>query len=120
MFDHVGLRVRDLAASRRLYSAALAPIGYVVGPQDGGMVGTLGWLAQHPRCGSPLTTTAAARTVAVRSPNRDAVVAFHKAALAAGARDNGAPGLRADYGPSYYAAFIIDLDGNNIEAVCLT
>lgn len=118
MFDHVGLRVRDLAASRRLYSAALTPIGYVVGPQDGGMVG-IGpagapalWLAADDNGGGA--------HVALRSPNRDAVVAFHKAALAAGARDNGAPGLRPDYGPSYYAAFIIDLDGNNIEAVCLT
>jgi predicted lactoylglutathione lyase len=57
--------------------------------------------------------------IAFVAPDRKAVDAFHKAGLKAGGKDNGAPGLRADYSPKYYAAFIIDADGNNVEAVCL-
>ena len=56
--------------------------------------------------------------LALTASNAESVKAFHAAGLAAGARDNGAPGLRPDYGPNYFAAFVIDLDGNNIEAVC--
>lgn len=116
VFDHVKLLVSDPAASRHLYEAALAPLGLrVVAAWDDGSFGfgveddDAFWLAP----GSP---TRGAH-VAIAAPDRDAVDAFHAAALAAGASDNGAPGLRPRYHPDYYAAFVIDLDGHNLEAV---
>lgn len=119
MYDHVGLRVRDLEASLRFYEAALAPLGHVLGPRDGSSAG-LGpagapalWL--HDAEG----TTGKGAHVAFRAPSRTAVERFHEAGLRAGGRDNGAPGPRPDYGPAYYAAFLIDPDGNNVEAVCM-
>jgi len=120
MYDHIGLRVSDLGASLTFYQAALAPLGHVVGSQDAGTAG-LGprdapalWL-HLVRKGNP----GSAAHVAFRATSRAAVDAFHAAGLKAGGRDNGAPGLRADYSPTYYAAFLIDPDGNNVEAVCL-
>ena len=118
MFDHFGLRVRDLEASARFYEAALKPLGHVAGARGETYAGfgpadaPALWLHPEPgRAGSGCHIALAAR-------NRAAVDAFHAAGLKAGAKDNGAPGLRPDYGPTYYAAFLIDLDGNNIEAVC--
>ena len=117
MFDHIGFRVRDVAASRKFYLAALAPLGIGVAMEHGGGVG-LGrggkpqmWLSQGEAPASPLHLAFAART-------RGEVDAFYAAALAAGATDNGAPGLRPHYHPNYYGAFAIDPDGHNIEAVC--
>ena len=117
MFDHIGFRVRDVGASRKFYLAALAPLGVGVAMEAGGHVG-LGrggkpqlWLSQGDPPASPLHLAFAAR-------NRAEVDAFHAAALAAGAKDNGAPGLRPHYHPNYYGAFAIDPDGHNIEAVC--
>lgn len=116
MFDHVGLRVSDLAASKRFYRAALAPLGHVAGFEDDTSAGF------GPEGAPALWLYAAKRTpagthVAFRAKDRKAVDAFYEAALAQGGRDNGKPGLRADYSPTYYAAFVIDPDGNNVEAV---
>lgn len=117
MYDHIGLRVKDLEASARFYEAALKPLGHVLNSNDasGAGLGPRGesalWL--YPAKGGPGTH------VAFRAPDRAAVDRFHKAGLAAGGRDNGAPGLRKDYGPRYYAAFLLDPDGNNVEAVFL-
>ena len=117
MLDHLGLRVSDYQASKQFFGAALAPLGYTVLMEFGGATAGLGaegkpdfWITQS-RPVSPIH-------VAFASPDRATVDAFHKAALAAGAHDNGAPGLRPEYHPHYYGAFVYDPDGNNIEAVC--
>jgi catechol 2,3-dioxygenase-like lactoylglutathione lyase family enzyme len=117
MFDHIGFRVRDLEASRKFYLAALAPLGVglaMEGPNGVGL-GRGGkpslWLSQGEPPVSPLH-------IAFTAKNRAEVDAFHAAALAAGAKDNGAPGLRPHYHPNYYGSFAIDPDGHNIEAVC--
>jgi catechol 2,3-dioxygenase-like lactoylglutathione lyase family enzyme len=117
MFDHIGFAVKDLEASRRFYIAALAPLGAGVAMEFAGHVG-MGrdgkpqlWLSK----GDP---PASRLHLAFKARNRAEVDAFHAAALAAGARDNGAPGLRPHYHPNYYGAFAIDPDGHNIEAVC--
>lgn len=118
MYDHIGLRVRDLEASLRFYEAALAPLGHVLGPRDdlGAGFGPPGgpalWLHRSGGAGG------AGAHVAFRAATRAAVARFHAAGLGAGGRDNGGPGPRPDYGPAYYAAFLIDPDGNNVEAVC--
>ncbi|HET7826000.1 MAG TPA: VOC family protein [Anaeromyxobacter sp.] len=118
MIHHLTLRVTDLAKARALYVAALAPLGYEVLVESEGGVG-LGadenpdlWLVQDPAHVHPMH-------LAFAAPSRQAVDAFHAAALAAGAKDNGGPGLRAHYHATYYAAFVLDDDGNNIEAVTL-
>jgi catechol 2,3-dioxygenase-like lactoylglutathione lyase family enzyme len=116
MYDHIGLRVKDLEASVRLYEALLTPLTHVLCSKDtsGAGFGPPGapalWLISDQKGGGA--------HIALRANSRAAVNAFYQAGLSAGARDNGAPGLRTDYGPNYYAAFLIDLDGNNIEAVC--
>ncbi len=120
MYDHIGLKVANFDAAVRFYQAALEPLGHVMGSQDesGAGFGPPGspalWL--YRVAGSKGSGT----HVAFRAPDRNAVDRFHAAALKAGGRDNGKPGLRADYSPTYYAAFTIDPDGNNVEAVCLT
>jgi catechol 2,3-dioxygenase-like lactoylglutathione lyase family enzyme len=119
MYDHIGLKVVDLDASVRFYQAALAPLGHTLCSRDdsGAGLGPAGspalWLYPAGR------STPAATHIAFRARDRASVDRFHAAGLAAGARDNGPAGLRADYSPTYYAAFLIDPDGNNIEAVCL-
>lgn len=119
MFDHIGLKVKDLAASVRFYEAALAPLGFVLcsrdettagfGPKDEPAL----WLYADKKA------KPAATHVAFRAKAREAVDGFHAKGLASGGTDNGKPGLRADYSPTYYAAFVTDPDGNNVEAVCL-
>jgi catechol 2,3-dioxygenase-like lactoylglutathione lyase family enzyme len=119
--DHIALNVRDYAASRAFYERALAPLGYRVVTEAGNPSKACGfvrtgdvaelWIAQREPFG-------AGTHIAFMATDRAAVDAFHAAALAAGGRDNGAPGLREDYDPTYYAAFVHDPDGNNVEAVC--
>jgi catechol 2,3-dioxygenase-like lactoylglutathione lyase family enzyme len=118
MFDHVGLSVVDLEPSVRFYTAALAPLGFSLCSRDQGSAG-FGppdapqlWLYQKG-------AGAAATHLAFRAKSRMEVQRFHAAALAAGGRDHGAPAVRADYSPDYYAAFVLDPDGNNLEAVCM-
>lgn len=120
MIDHLGLHVRDLARSANFYAAALAPLGMVAGYRDETCAG-------FGPPGSPVlwlyvdaAAVAAAVHVALRAHDADAVRAFHRAALAAGGRDHGAPGIRADYAADHFAAFVRDPDGNNIEAVAFT
>jgi catechol 2,3-dioxygenase-like lactoylglutathione lyase family enzyme len=121
MIDHVSIGVRDLAASGRFYDAALAPLGYTClarfdGTQGYGREAPAFWVSasDHPVPADP----SSGLHLCFTAPTRAAVDAFHAAALAAAGRDNGAPGLRADYGPDYYAAFVIDPDGYRIEAYC--
>lgn len=113
MYDHIGLRVRDVEVARRFYKATLEALGLV---EDGsGAFGPAGapglWLHEEKH-------SAGGAHVAFRAKDRDAVARFHAAGLAAGGRDNGKPGLRPDYSPCYFAAFLVDPDGNNVEAVC--
>lgn len=128
MLDHMTFRVSDIARSKAFYAAALAPLGYAVqfeGRFDGSNIVGLGvraaaaatidtWLVDGV---SPLSTGC---HLAWRADSRAAVDAFHAAALAHGGADNGAPGLRPHYHADYYGAFVIDPDGNNVEAVCHT
>ncbi|AKU95503.1 Lactoylglutathione lyase [Labilithrix luteola] len=115
MFDHLGLAVKELKASVRFYQAVLAPLGFVL---DGS--GTGFGPPNAPALWLYETTNARGTAhVAFRAANRKAVERFHQEGLKAGARDNGKPGVRADYSPNYYAAFLIDPDGNNVEAVYL-
>ena len=109
LVDHVHLRVRDLAASRRFYEGALAPLGHVVrdGPD---------WFAVDELFVSSDGEPTAGLHIAFQAADEEAVRAFYAAALAVGGRDNGAPGERS-YHPGYYAAFVLDPDGTNVEAV---
>ena len=112
--DHVTIDVSDLAASRRFYAAAFEPFEAREVSSDGGFgYGPAGSEDLWIRQGSPTGLV----HIAIAAPSREHVDRFHRAALAAGGRDNGAPGLRPRYHPSYYDAFVLDPDGNNIEAV---
>lgn len=118
MYDHIGLRTPNLAKALAFFEAALAPLGHELTYQDDA---TAGFGKKDGATGLWLHGDAKAGTgahVAFTAPSRDAVDAFYAAAMAAGGTDNGIPGLRADYSPTYYAAFVIDPDGNNVEAVC--
>ena len=119
MIDHAGVTVANVARSKMFYRAALAPLGYTmlmeweqfagfgVAPKPDFWIGQ--GVPNEPRV-----------HVAFRADTRAMVDAFHRAALAAGGRDNGAPGLRPHYHENYYGAFVLDPDGHNIEAVCHT
>ncbi len=119
MFDHVGLNVRDFAVSREFYRRALEPLGLTETAAfeewQAAAFGREGeyafWVAQREPYGT-------GTHVAFAAGDRATVDAFHAAALAAGGTDNGAPGIREQYHPTYYGAFVLDPDGNNIEAVC--
>lgn len=118
MIDHVSIKVKDVEQAKAFYEAALAPLGYARGIEyPGGMQllveGEPGdvWVAPLPEGVEAVPTH-----VALRAADAAAVDAFYEAALAAGGTDNGAPGPR-DYHPGYYAAFVYDPEGNNIEAV---
>ena len=125
MIDHVGFPVSDYARAKAFYEKALAPLGYSV---------IMEVTAEQTESGSPAAGFGRDNKpdfwiggegglkgqihVALTVSDRAAVDAFHKAGLAAGGRDNGAPGLRPHYHPNYYAAFVLDPDGHNIEVVC--
>jgi predicted lactoylglutathione lyase len=119
MYDHIGLHVKDLDTSVRFYQAALAGLGHVLCSQDasGAGLGPDGapalWLYADKG------TKAPGVHLAFQAKNRAAVDKFYSDGIKAGGKDNGKPGLRADYSPTYYAAFLTDPDGNNVEAVCL-
>jgi catechol 2,3-dioxygenase-like lactoylglutathione lyase family enzyme len=123
MIDHIGFPVSDYARSKSFYEKALAPLGYTLIME----IAETG--SGSPACGfgkdgkpdfwiggeGALTGIL---HVALAADDRATVDAFHRAALAAGGRDNGAPGLRPHYHPNYYGAFVLDPDGHNVEAVC--
>ena len=113
MYDHVGLRLKSVEKAERFYQAALEPLGHVKDKSGGfGPAGAPAlWLLASDETGRGVH-------VAFQARSRKAVDAFHAAGLKAGGRDNGKPGLRTDYSPTYYAAFLVDPDGNNVEAVC--
>ena len=125
MIDHVGIVVSDYGTSKAFYLRALAPLGMSLvmeaaadqtesGKPSGGFGPPrrpLFWISASDR-------PAASTHVAFVADSRAQVDAFHATALSAGARDNGAPGLRPHYHPNYYGAFVLDPDGHNIEAVC--
>jgi catechol 2,3-dioxygenase-like lactoylglutathione lyase family enzyme len=117
MFHHIGLRVRDIEAASRLYGAMLAPLGHVPGARDASYAGF--GPEGRPALWLHLDKKGGGAHVALKAPSREAVDRFYAAGLKAGAKDNGAPGLRVDYAPNYYGAFLLDADGNNVEAVCM-
>ena len=126
MIDHIGFPVSDYPRAKAFYIKALAPLGYSLvmevdqeqnSAAPAGGFGANGkpdfWIGGEGGLARPLH-------IAIVAETRAAVDAFYKAALAAGAKDNGAPGIRAHYHPNYYGAFVLDPDGHNIEAVCHT
>ena len=115
VLDHVGLAVADLAATRAFYTAALEPLGFGVVMEFPGVI-ALG-LPQQPELWMHQGAPSAPIHLAFHAADRARVDAFHAAALAVGGTDNGAPGLRPHYHPGYYGAYVLDPDGNNVEAV---
>jgi catechol 2,3-dioxygenase-like lactoylglutathione lyase family enzyme len=118
MLDHTGINVSDFDKSKEFYIKALDPLGYRLIKEFGDSIAGFGidgepdfWM-MHGEVHTPRIH------IAFRAQTREMVSAFYTAALEIGGRDNGAPGLRTHYHPTYYAAFILDLDGHNIEAVC--
>jgi catechol 2,3-dioxygenase-like lactoylglutathione lyase family enzyme len=117
MIDHIKLMVRDVERSRAFYERALAPLGYRVMLEPA--PGQVGFGVERPDFWLGLAPAAPTFAhVAFRVETTDLVDAFHRAALDAGGRDNGAPGMRPQYHPAYYGGFVLDPDGNNVEAVC--
>ena len=120
MFDHVTLNVRHFGASREFYARALNPLG-IEQRKPAEESNTCGfgvngksvdfWIWQREPVGTGVH-------IAFAAASHTAVDAFHAAAIAAGGGDNGAPGIREHYHPNYYSAFVVDPDGNNVEAVC--
>ncbi len=119
MLDHMGFAVSDYGRSRAFYEKTLAPLGFVLVKEPMGQAAGFGedgkasfWIEAQ---GRPVQGRL---HVAFEAKSRDLVDAFHAAAIAAGGTDNGAPGVRDIYHPDYYGAYVLDPDGNNIEAVC--
>jgi catechol 2,3-dioxygenase-like lactoylglutathione lyase family enzyme len=121
MLDHVSIGVRDIPKAKTFYDAALKPLGYSCLSEGEGSLGygkkaVQLWLGAT---GHPVPAdTRSGLHFCFTAPDRKAVDAFHAAALKAGGKDNGKPGIRKDYSPGYYAAFVIDPDGYRIEAYC--
>ena len=120
MIDHAGFTVSDYERSKAFYSGALAPLGMTLVMEPAGRAAGFGkngrpyfWLEADRPCVTQVH-------IAFEAPDRETVDAFHAAALAAGGTDNGGPGVREIYHPHYYGAFVLDPDGNNVEAVCHT
>jgi catechol 2,3-dioxygenase-like lactoylglutathione lyase family enzyme len=118
MIDHVTATVGDFERARDFYVRALEPLGYTKQMEFEEYAAGFGtgdgvpdfWIGKRPERG--------ASHVAFSAPDRATVDRFYEAAMAAGGTDNGAPGIRGDYHPNYYSAYVYDFDGNNIEAVC--
>lgn len=123
MIDHISIRVSNYEASKKFYEAVFAPLGFKLLHEFdfNGKIAGFGmktehgpvaqfWIGQHAQPHS-------GQHIAFTSKDRASVNAFHAAAIAAGGKDNGAPGLRPIYHPNYYGAFVFDPDGNNVEAV---
>jgi predicted lactoylglutathione lyase len=120
MFDHVSLKVQDFPVSVRFYESALTPLGFQLCSRDDTSAG-FGPAGQPALWIQPGGAHAGHGThVALCATNRHAVDDFYACGLRAGGQDNGKPGVHVEYGPSYYAAFLIDPDGNNLEAVYLS
>jgi catechol 2,3-dioxygenase-like lactoylglutathione lyase family enzyme len=121
MIDHISIGVRDVAKAKAFYDAVLKPVGYACLSASDGSLGYGGdravlWVNASD---SPVPPDPhSGLHVCFAAPTRASVDAFHRAALNHGGRDNGKPGLRADYGENYYAAFVIDPEGYRIEAYC--
>jgi catechol 2,3-dioxygenase-like lactoylglutathione lyase family enzyme len=121
MINHVSIGVRDIAKAKRFYDAALAPLGYKCLSESPGSLGygsdaVVLWISETER---PVAADPKSGLhFCFDAPTRQGVDAFHAAALKAGGRDNGKPGLRTDYGSGYYAAFVADPDGYRLEAYC--
>jgi catechol 2,3-dioxygenase-like lactoylglutathione lyase family enzyme len=121
MLNHVSIGVSDIARTKRFYDAALQPLGYRCLSDGAGSLGygddaVAFWIGAAER---PVPADAASGLhFCFTAPTRQSVNAFHAAALGNGGHDNGRPGLREDYGPNYYAAFVVDPDGYRIEAFC--
>jgi len=125
VIDHIGFAVSDYERGKAFYTKALVPLGYTLIMEVAGENNASGhpaagfgingkpdfWIGGEGKLEKPLH-------VAIVAKDRASVDAFHKAALAAGGKDNGGPGLRPQYHPNYYGAFVFDPDGHNIEAVC--
>ena len=123
MIDHIGFSVSDYPRAKAFYEKALGPLDYVLimeVQQDANDAPAAGfgaggkpdfWIGGEGGLNKPMH-------IAITAKDRPAVEAFYQAAIAAGAKDNGPPGLRPQYHPNYYGAFVLDFDGHNIEAVC--
>ena len=120
MIDHVGISVSDYERSKAFYAAALAPLDYqlIMEVSEAGPFAGFGARGRPDFWVGAGGKTAPRVHVALHARDRATVRAFHDAALKAGGQDNGAPGLRPEYHPDYYGAFVLDPDGHNIEAVC--
>lgn len=121
MIDHVSIGVRDVARAKRFYDAALKPLGYKCLSESEGSLGygnkTVAlWVNTAKRPVPP--DEESGLHFCLTAPTRKSVDQFHEAALGAGGRDNGNPGVRTDYGAGYYAAYVVDPDGYRIEAYC--
>jgi predicted lactoylglutathione lyase len=116
MIDHISLHVKDCAASKAFYKAALAPFGYEL-MMEFGEVGGFGAPPKPDFWIGPTQGEIVPAHVAFAAKSREEVEAFYEAALAAGGKDNGPPGLRPNYHPGYYGAFVLDPNGHNVEAV---
>jgi catechol 2,3-dioxygenase-like lactoylglutathione lyase family enzyme len=121
MFDHVSIGVRDIARAKRFYDAVLEPLGYRCLRDSPTLLGYGGdsvalWIS--PTASPVRADPNSGLHFCFAAPDEEAVHAFHAAALDAGGRDNGGPGIRPEYSPGYYAAFAIDPDGYRVEAFC--
>ncbi|OGG72079.1 hypothetical protein A3A35_02320 [Candidatus Kaiserbacteria bacterium RIFCSPLOWO2_01_FULL_51_21] len=119
-FAHIGLAVRDIKKSKEFYSKVLLPLQLSVYREKADSVHfgtgngrTLFYIHTRSKAPGPVH-------IAFEADSRDEVGQFYKAAIIAGGKDNGTPGIRENYAPNYYAAFVLDPDGNNIEAICRT
>jgi catechol 2,3-dioxygenase-like lactoylglutathione lyase family enzyme len=121
MIDHISLGVRSVARTKRFYDRIFEPLGYQALSESAGSLGYGNggiqlWMYETER--PVVADDKSGLHFCFTAPTRKSVDAFHAAALAAGGRDNGPPGVRADYGADYYAAFVIDPDGYRLEAYC--